>query len=469
MSYPSRALSGVSFAAAAVLGLLLASPAAADELSIRPGIELFEEFSTNPTRVRDRDLSDSAFALRYKPNLEIETRGQTGFNRLRLGVNGRQYHESKYENRDANDRFANFDFRRSVTSRLSFYGTAGYYLNEDVDAILVETDGAVSDSGPILLNSDRPDIETLSGQFGFEYALNSRSAINIAAFIYDFDYDLASLTEDPFNRFSQRRDFTSNLISATYTQALSPRDTFFVQLSHRNTDFDGSFRLDGAILPDPAPDATPEQLAARQLPLSPEQEDRQLSAILGWNRNWSPTLTTSVNGGTRQLQSDRDGFIQPFNIIFFGVPQTQFNIIAPDDGKSASFTGSASLVKETRKGRLELFASRETRPSSGVSASVDETSYGFRYDHRLSGRVSATIGARNEFREAANESGFDDAARIHRYDASLRWRVGERWVAFVSATSTDSNADNLFFSSYSDKRVSFGFQYAFGVDELSPF
>lgn len=473
MSYLNRALSGVSSAAVLTLAFLTLTTfsAQADELSVRPGIEIFEEFSTNPTRARDRDLADSAFALRYKPNLEIETRGQTGFNRLKLGVNGRQYHDSKYENRDANDKFANFDFQRAISSRLSFFGSAGYYLNEDVDAILVERDGSVSPDGPVILTSDRPDIETLSGQFGFEYRLNPKSSLNVSAVIYDFDYDLASRTLNPLDPFRNQRDFSSNVGRISYNRRLTSRDSGFVQLSYRKTNFESAADFEHAFFDqetDPDTGTITFTEVTRDLPLNAEQDDTQTSVTIGWTRQWVPTLTTSLSGGTRRLKSERGSFHVFDPNAFLGGASEFLAVQAPQDGSSTSFTGSASLTKGFKRGQLQLFASRETRPSSGVSASVDETSYGFSYTHSFSGKLSARVGARNEFREAANERGFDDTARIHRYDASVRWRLRERWVAFVRGTSTDSSADNRFFSSYSDNRVSFGFNYAFGLDELSP-
>ena len=475
MSYLNRVLSGVSLATLAALvaiGLLAAPPAQADELSVRPTVELFEEFSTNPTRARDRDLAEEAFALRYKPSVEIETRGAKGFNRFHLGISGRKYHESKLSNRDANDRFADFEFQRTLTKRLSFFGSAGYYFNEDVDAILVENEGTVEPGDMLFLTADRPDIETISGQLGMQYALSPRSSVQLAVFSYDFDYDIARATEDPFDPFRNRRDFTSNLASFTYNRVLGPRDTGFVQVSYRKTDFDPAAVIEGLF---GVPFIVNGQivqfitLGENTLPMGPGQEDDQYSITVGWSRQWTPTIATSIRGGTVRLRSEQDAFHQPLLFTVPGEDLLPFTVQGARDGRSSSFTGGASLTKTFKRGRLDVFASRETRPSSNISASIDETTYGFTYSHRFSSRLSTTVGVRNEFQEAANDNGFDDTARIRRYDASVNFRVRQRWLAFVRANSSRSKADNLFFNSYSDHRVSAGFRYAFDVEELDLF
>ena len=463
--YPNRVHSGASvvvvLAALITFGWFGAPVAHADELTIRPRVQLFEEWSTNPTREQDRDLADASATFRYKPSLEIESRGATGYTNFHFGVNGRKYHDSDLDELDANDRFADFEFERSVTKRLAFFGSAGYLFSQSVDAIFIDN-GTPTIGDGLLLVQERPDIETLSGQFGLRYMLNQRSSVRLSAFLYDFDFDLPGTTTDPFDPFRNRRDFKSDVVSLSYNRVLSPRDSGFLQVSYRLTKFDEAASIFGPFQDPPRPNGDI-PFGLRSAPTSPEQDDKQTSVIAGWNRQWTPELGTSLSGGTRFLRTERK-FFQFFN-PFQGV----FNGVLPSKGESTAFVGSASLTRTFKRGQLELFASKETRPSSSISASIDETTYGFKYTHRFSRKLSATFRLRNEYREAANEGGFDDTARTRRYDGTVSWRLRERWVAFATVSSTKSDADEVFFNSFSDYRVSSGFRYAFDLDELNPF
>ena len=403
----------------------MGSSAQAEELSIRPGFLVYGEYSTNPTYEQHRRDAIADYALRYRPNLTLESNGPAGHVRLNGGVDGRNYDELNELN--GHDLFAEFDIDRKLNNRWTLFGTGSYTAYEKRDPVTV---------GETLLQSERVDLDQAIAQMGLRYSVTAQSTLSGSYAYANYDF------EDPSTGQPRDRDFTSNLGSLTYTYALSARDSLFVQGAYRRTEFD------------PAGQQIP------PFPFRPDQEDDQWSALAGWSRQWTPIWSSSLSGGSRWLRSE-SGISARLIGGGAGV------IIPGSSGRSTAFVGNAYLRRVTERSNFELTFKQETRPSSGISASVDDRELGAFYWTKLTRRLSLTLRGSYALREASASSA--DEAKIQRFASTLEWRVRKRTAIFLRYNFVASDTDNVFFQEYTENRVQLGLRYAFDLDHMHPF
>ena len=160
--------------------------------------------------------------------------------------------------------------------------------------------------------------------------------------------------------------------------------------------------------------------------------------------------------------------------------------------------GAAEVTRKFRRGELNLSYRRETRPSSGLGASLDTDKLRARYATRLTSRLRLAVsGELYRYRSAGdsivseNPVGFsfpsftpicaegsvgigascfrevDDEIDSKTWIALVRldWRIRERFFTFVSYRYRDQTSDGTrSVGEFDSHRVMLGFRYAYPID-----
>lgn len=344
-------------------------PGRAAEFAVTPSLRMTGEFNTNRL-LRPRDTPDVLGAiLEAGANFEASN-GRTRvevFPRARRG----QYSEDLGLNRT--DLFVDLDAQHALDERWRSALQAGFVRDSTVTSE-AETEGQVFRATSRTERSLRPSLE---------YAPDARTLWQFSGGHTDVAYG------ETTSAFS---DYHYDIVSAAWTRALDERNSLFV------TTFHSWFES-----------------------LDTDSRTRNLGLQVGWRRQWSGTLTSSLAVGGVNTWFD---YLDEFVVV-------NGNSVAlvsrPEEGTDQGLLVDLRLDKRWERLTGELSYARRVTPSGrGAQATADElvASLDRRLGERLAGRLDLRY-----LEEDYGGGGVREAFNRRRFrsEVSLRWQFSQFW------------------------------------------
>ncbi len=463
MSSRNRRPSGASRLLLGLLLLLPAGAAAQDRARIVPTLTVSQEYQTNPLSASQSSREIDDWVTRVSPSLSLISESRRGRSQFTVGSNAAIYRDLS----DLNtlDPYADYDVSWNLTPRLELIGDGYYRVLDNTDPVEV---------AGFSVHNGRPDLVRYRLSGGTRYQLSPLSQLTAS-----YAWQGETFDETDFSDFN--RDLVSSIFSLAYQRNLTPRDQFFSNASLSFTNF-------GDIEVDPAA-GRPNGRA--------EQDDTQLALLAGWSRLWSPSITTSLQGGIRVLETEGSGLT---NVVFPGLEPRDLAL----DERSTAFVGAASIARSTARSSLEFSINQQTRPSSGRSGSIDVRTFSLGYTRQLYKRVFLRATAALSTQESASDnfavvdrffffdpsgnlqsncSGRDVGTRqpagtqvcaievasaidedITHLNITLDWRMRRRLTTFLSYDLVDRDSSSVLGRSFNNHLIRVGVRYAYDID-----
>jgi len=155
-------------------------------------------------------------------------------------------------------------------------------------------------------------------------------------------------------------------------------------------------------------------------------ESKLGTAILFWQRVWSPQWSTQLQAGGRALDSDSEAA----RVFLVG------NLSQSDSG-SGFVGGASSTYKYSDLGQLTMNYIHDTRTGSSSatgSSAIDIDSFGASLSHRLSSRVTFSVdGAYASYESSFTGQGVQQGAttRLHNLGVRLDWQLRKDLTAYA--------------------------------------
>jgi hypothetical protein len=288
-----------------------------------------------------QDGSDSDLVTRVTPKIRVASEGDRGHARLDLGLHRRRYQD--VTDLDATDWTAGWDVDQRVTPRVHIFSESRFTLFENQDAL--------TDDGKII-GQGRPDQRYTRLNGGIRYAVTPSTSVSASFGYHERDFSLGD--RDPSN---SRRDQDTRYQTVSYLHALTARDRVQLQLQRGNSRF--------------------EDIGAGS------EENTVVATTAQWARAWDSRWSTVFSAGLRSLRIENE----------------------VSDDRSLGLVGAAQITRKLRNdGAISLWYRRETRPSSGLGASLDQDVFGAIYRGWITKRLSFRIEAEFDHFRSAGDS-----------------------------------------------------------------
>ncbi len=440
-----------------VLIVLVSAPAVASvKLRVTPSVEVRQEFDSN-IGWRDHD-TESDVVTAVTPAVQFSYEDDRGFARARLGIRSRSY----WDHAELNgiDSFARGEFERLLTPRLTLITNGSFDFFPDRDVAF--------DDGGQQLAGGRPDYKRASAQVGFRYALGPVSTLTLAS-----GWEGENFDEGDGQVSFARRDWGSLYGYARYSRQLSERDEMGLTVRVSGDRFD--------------------ELAGANAGLA-EETNQMVSALVHWQRAWSPVWSTLATIGPRWVRIEQDEIpglvVAPGSGLDFSPSETSLGIV-----------GTLEITRLSKRTATTLSYRRDTRPSSGYGSNTDTDTLSGDFTLRLTQRLELNLGAFAMRYQSVGDalavvgspffglpcellglSGFTPGrinlapvcvglvdqlidATVTGGHVRLGWRVTQDWSTFMRYTYRDqtSRGDRPI-TEYTDHRVMMGFRYAVPID-----
>ena len=385
---PKNARSGASLAAVAVLCCTALAARAGEMDQLRPEVTVEQDYDSNIFLV-DKDPQGSAVTI-IRPALNFENYGTLGHVRFSGFLSDHMYwSESKLS---GIDRGFGADLERRILPLTTIFGTGSFQRlaahSEIRGADIVTTTGGSAGvpgetviSPGQLIEGATPDVNLGQGNFGVRQDLTPRLQLQLAGGPFEIDY----LQQSGATTW---RDRSGWYAGPTLTYMVSPLDQMTLDLQATGTDFSDTFSQNSFFVNDPS---DPHSIFIN----TGKTKSDQQSLTLGWTRQWTELLSTTIEVGGRRLHTRTLDALRPLTRVA-PTPSglVSFVDFVPEDFSDTGpgIVGQFSISRTLPRGQVALTYSRETRTTSSLFASdvnVDTVSVGF--VHRFTPRVTFVL------------------------------------------------------------------------------
>lgn len=341
-------LAGASALLAALAwSLAPAATSAQSKMSLRPAIDVSQEWTDNVFYGSRNTQSDSV--TRILPRLTLSEDDSGGHTQIVIG--GTSKHYNTYDELNSFDPFVSFDATRAVTDRLSVFSDGKIEDRKNTDAV---------ERSDLTLHGRQPDVRYYRFNGGSRYALSPATSLTSSLGYTQSDYDQGSGDRSSYS------DSKILSLQGSVERSLSSRDSVGLVATVQRIDL-------GQV----------EGISARS---SRTDDIARVAAV--WSRIWTPRLSTRMEAGFRYLTTD-GGQVDNLEIEESDGSFSAFDT-TPDD--SFAFSGTAALNYQTLKGAVQMNLSQETRPDNGRQGSRDVTGASISLTRRLLKKLSFRAG-----------------------------------------------------------------------------
>jgi len=450
--YPKRVRFPGASVAACLLALGVAAAAPAATYTVRPEVVLEQNFDDNVLSI-ESDAGDgspsreiSSWVSRIAPALTLERKSDTSEASVLAGFTRHEtYSLSELDGTD--ERLAAsirqvFSPRVSASARASYYNYASYSAVEEIAA----------GGEPFVLFGENPEVAYRNLTTDVTYALTPRTELTAEAEWSTRDYGRADITSGLFDGSQQATSLT-----LSHRLGLADRVGAFVALS-----------------------VSDEISSATVFPLPEVKTHDELgTAMLFWQRTWSPRWTTNLQGGARSLESEikTERALLIFSPLCPGFPiPNACPITLTDDDSGHGFVGSASTnYKYSPLGEFSISLSRDTRTGSSSatgSSAVDANTLSVTLTQGLTPRLSLNVGGtylsyESSFSENENVLERDSTTRQWYATVTLNWQMRKNLATYLSYYYYDLDQNRRRFGAvdpdrdYARRIFGIGLRYSF--------
>jgi hypothetical protein len=333
--------------------------ALAAEWLVEPIVAVGSVYDDNISLIPGNPESTSGYVVAAQ--LEVERRTELSTTKMRAAAGVTDYRRENIE--DKNEQRAFLDWQRRTSERGTLGLGAEYRRDALFATVIVADDTGDPRDTDVALTSDtrvRRNYRVLRPSWN--WLLTERSALRIGYRWTDADFSDADATS--------LVDYTDNVLSATYTREISPRDNFNVtgNLGHYQ------------------PDASDAKSSTQQL-------------LAGITRKFTEQLSGSFAGGlSRTRQHD-----------------------AGNSDTSSGFVFNASVRQRSDFGSLEGFISRDVTPS-GIGRTVRADQVRVLWNRRASETVEYVVKAQLLQQHALEGAGGTTDRRYRELSPELHWQ-----------------------------------------------
>ncbi len=474
----------IFFAACLLLEAVTAARSEADwNRTFTPTVTLATEYDSNVFNDSDNEVDD----FNYQAGLRLPFTAASQATSIDFFYHFTQFMYGSESEADNGNHVASLGVSHALSPRLSVSLSDYFSQTEDVDRIL-RSESSTGESG-ILEERDRRRANNVSGTL--QYQLTRRSFLSLSGSnnIYDHSQD-------------DLYDSKANGGTLSYNYALSAKNTIFVSVTGRNTDYDRS----SSQLPENARFSLIGTTGtSRNVALDFEDEYDETDYYggwLGWTHRVSATLEfTAYVGGRSTDETVQRLFLVPaagntiiphglrendtLDYTVAGVPAPTYTVSAADAisgtitlpgvtlntiEDSEDDTGlvySLDIAKSFQKGTLSFNFSQDERDRSADGGTTETQTYRTAYNHRFSPRLNAFVNASFYKNKLESDTGDEDEdVDTVRTGAGLRYAITRNLTGLLSWYHTEqkNEFENSFRNFRTDRDLAtLGLTYAWPV------
>jgi hypothetical protein len=460
----------IFFSACLMLQAVTAARTEADwKWTFTPTVTLSTEYDSNVFNDSDNEVDD----FNYQVGLRLPFTAASQATSIDFFYHPSWFDYSSESEADNGNHVVSLRASHALSPRLSVSLSDYFSQTEDVDRIL-RSESSAGETG-VLEDRDRRRANRVSGTL--EYQLTRRSFLSLTG-------------SNNIYRHSREDDYDSTANGGTlaYNYALSAKNTIFVSVTGRNTDYD---RSDSQL---------PENATFR--PLGPAVGGRSFGldfddefdetdyygAWLGWTHRVSATVEfTAYVGGRRTDETVQHlvlvpaggNTIIPHNLVagdelvynVVGVPPPPPLVVTAADAISGTIalpntaigtvddseddTGlvySLDIAKSFQRGTLSFTFSQDERDRSADGGTTETQTLSTTYNHRFSPRLNAFLNASFYKNKLESDTGDEDEdVDTLRTGAGLRYAITRNLTGLLSWYHTEQK--NEFDNSFRDFRT----------------